>query len=236
MAGASFMALLAKGASGGDPLFSSVVLLAHFDGANGSTTFTDSSSKNRTLTAVGDAALTTSSPLRGTASLSLAGAGAVTMASSADFTLSGDFCIELMINSTTTSLESGVQRTLIQLGSFNTASSICLTFYSGGASSNVGVFTDSQIINGTIPAADGSTHHIALDRSGTNLKLWVDGVQSGSTATNSVNYNNGATNTSFIGNSSSGGHVVGKIDEVRITTASRYQSAFTPPPTAFPDS
>ena len=48
-----------------------------------------------------------------------------------------------------------------------------------------------MLINGDIPVADGNWHYISLIRSGTNVSLYVDGVQSGSTATNnSVSYGN----------------------------------------------
>ena len=45
-----------------DPYWSSVVLLLHCDGTNGSTTFTDSSSSNKTATANGNAQITTTNP------------------------------------------------------------------------------------------------------------------------------------------------------------------------------
>jgi PKD repeat protein len=61
------------GGPGADPNFNDVVLLASFDGANGSTTLTDESVPPATLTAVGGAALSTAQSRFGGASLFLDG-------------------------------------------------------------------------------------------------------------------------------------------------------------------
>ena len=215
-----------------DPLAASVVLYARFNGTNGSTTLVDESIVGRTLTAVGDAQLSTSSPLRGASSLLLAGAGYVDIAASASLDLgTNPFCVEFLINTSTFSLDGGVQRTVLALGNYNDAAGLAICFYAGAASSNISVFTNAQIVTGTIPAADGSTHHVALDRSGTTMKLFVDGVQSASVS-NSQNYNSAASNAARIGAGrfdNASGRLIGKLDELKITRASRYQSAFTPP-------
>ena len=54
-----------------DPNFSSVVLLMHMDGANGSTTFTDSSNSNHTITRAAPAAISTAQSIFGSSSVLL---------------------------------------------------------------------------------------------------------------------------------------------------------------------
>jgi hypothetical protein len=66
--GAMQQIMLALGGTANDPHFSSVTLLCHFDGTNGSTSFTDSSASGHTLTSANGANVTTSSPKFGTGS------------------------------------------------------------------------------------------------------------------------------------------------------------------------
>lgn len=83
-------------ASGSDPYFSSVVLLVHADGTNGSTTFPDNSSYARTLTSQNSAAVATASPKFGTGALQITASNqALNIPHSTDFTYgTGDFTIE----------------------------------------------------------------------------------------------------------------------------------------------
>jgi hypothetical protein len=77
--------------------------------------------------------------------------------------------------------------------------------------------------------------HIAVTRSGTLLKFWVNGVQSGSTATVTENFN--MTSATFnLGNSAAGSReFFGYIDDLRITKGvCRYFTTFTPPQQALP--
>lgn len=89
---------VSDGGGGGpaDPHFAKVALLLHFEGANNSTTFTDSSSHARSGTAVGGAKLSTSSPLTGAASGVFAGSSDYVQYAhnAADNVGTGAFCIE----------------------------------------------------------------------------------------------------------------------------------------------
>lgn len=71
---AMLMAVAAGGGSG-DPYFSSVKLLSNFQGANNSTTFTDQSSVGRTMTAFGNAKISTTQFIFGTSSAYFDGSG-----------------------------------------------------------------------------------------------------------------------------------------------------------------
>ena len=75
-------------------------------------------------------------------------------------------------------------------------------------------------------------HHIALSRSGTSTRLFLDGVQVGSTYTDSNNYLVGASRPIFgaSGFNTADVNYLGYIDDFRITRGyARYTSTFTPP-------
>jgi hypothetical protein len=77
-------------------------------------------------------------------------------------------------------------------------------------------------------------YHLAVSRSGTSTKLFVNGVQGGSTYTDSTNYV--STTPSFIGALYDGSSLNGYIDDLRITKGfARYTSNFTAPTAAFSD-
>lgn len=79
-----------------DVHFDKRVLLLHFDGSNGSTTFTDGSRYGQTCTAVGNAQITTAQSVFGGASGDFDGAGdSVDVTYTADLNLAGgDWCVE----------------------------------------------------------------------------------------------------------------------------------------------
>lgn len=89
----------------GDPSFSKVVLLLHFDGPNGSTTFVDSSSYSRTLGRVAPAAISTArSRFGGSSFLPASGYATVPFATELNFR-SRDFTIEgWALNTATTGI------------------------------------------------------------------------------------------------------------------------------------
>lgn len=216
----------------GDSLFSSVELLLHMDGSNGSTTFTDSSGTPKTITVGGGAAISTAQSKFGGASLYLN--GSTDSLSFADVALgTGDFTVEMF---------------------FKTASSVqyaqLIGNESGGGSSGYTVLINNNSSTGGQIAvyrqgnlvltsssgdwSDDAWHHIALVRSGTTVTLWLDGTSYG-TATDGNSYSGG---TYYIGrnNEFAPRNLIGYIDEVRITKSARYTSAFTPTTTAFPNS
>jgi len=106
------------------------------------------------------------------------------------------------------------------------------------SASNFGVVNDNVawiITDGTLPTIN-TWSHVALVRSGTTMKMYVNGIQTGSTATNSSNFVGptrvvGARNTS-----GSSGAFDGYIEDVRITTGvARYLTNFTPPTSQLQD-
>ena len=152
------------------------------------------------------------------------------------------FTIEFFFRSNTTSLDTYYRRMYKMAsvtGQSNEWCEICINHSSGsyGSGNNIFVYvpdTNGRII-GTATPFDNNWHHFALTRdTSNNLKMFVDGTQDGSTATNAGNFSQtehlvGANDTS--GN----GDFLGYIDELRLTMKARYTSNFTAPTTAFPD-
>jgi hypothetical protein len=147
---------------------------------------------------------------------------------------SGDFTIEMWVYAATTGTTKGLYDSrpsgtngayaFIYLDSSNVISYL---INSGGGT-----------ITGT--ALSVSTwYHVAVARSGTSTKLFLNGVQVGSTLTDSNTYLNAGTSRPFIGaNASSlGSYFNGYIDDLRVTKGiARYTATFTPPTAAFPNS
>lgn len=205
----------------------STVLLLNCNGTNGSTVFTDSSLYGRTVTANGNAQITTTNPKFGSGAALFDGSGDyLTFSGSiSDFAFgSGAFTIEFWAN-------------------FNSLSGTrCLLDLrpAGGNGAYVLIYTTNGSLRVYVNAADvitgstlstGSYYHIALCKSGTSLRLFVDGTQVGSTYTDNVTYLQG-TNRPMIGANGSGGgneSVDGRLDGIRISRAALYTANFTPP-------
>lgn len=208
-----------------DPSFASVSLLLRMDGSNGSTTITDNSSNAHTITVFGNAQLTTADKKYGTAALTLDGTGDYVMTpADADFAFgTGDFTVECWCKPTVVNSNDGLF-TFGGLSSGLFLASFTSNWYLGTAGSggtNMGA------------ATAGSWRHIAVTRSGTSLRLFINGTQLGSTLTNSTNLTGNQLKIGYYYDSTFG--FVGLIDEFRVTKGiARYTSNFTAPTAAFP--
>jgi hypothetical protein len=70
--------------------------------------------------------------------------------------------------------------------------------------------------------------HVAVTRSGTSMRLFVNGLQQGTTQTISTSYNLGTTSTT-IGSQGANYYLHGYIDDLRVTRGNaRYTANFTP--------
>jgi len=213
------------GGGGSDPYFASVLLLLHCDGTNGSTTYTDSSTYTRTVTAYNGAALSTTSPKYGTASSLHDGTDDyVDVAASASYVFgtSTDFTVEFWLYADSTdSASCGIGQSS---GSYVVISGGNL--YAGNGRQN--------LCSASYTGYYDKWTHIAFSRSGATPRLFCDG----NLVSTGVNYDWGSNATIRIMSSPVvGGYGKGKIDDLRITTGvARYTAAFTPPAAAFPDS
>ena len=184
------------------------------------------------LETVGNAQISTSVKKYGTGSLAFDGSGDYLFEPATQLLAwgTGNFTIEMWINTSTTSVSGGASRTMWGTSSASYQGQLYLEVSTGKV-----VFgnTGSTFLKGTSNVADGNWNHIAISRSGTTCRLFVNGTQEAS-GTNSVNYDAQPT---FIGAfGASDGFFNGYIDDLRITKGyARYTATFTPPTAAFSD-
>ncbi len=184
------------------------------------------------LETVGNAQISTSVKKYGTGSLAFDGSGDYLFEPATNLLAwgTGDFTIEMWINTSTTTISGGASRTMWGTSSASYQGQLYLEISTGKV-----VFgnTGSTFIKGTSNVADGNWNHIAISRSGTTCRLFVNGTQEAS-GTNSVNYDAQATYIGAFG--ASDGFFNGYIDDIRITKGyARYTSNFTAPTAAFSD-
>ena len=211
-----------------DPSWANVSLLLHMNGSNGSTTFTDNSSNAHTITVFGNAQISTSDPKFGTGALTLDGTGDYlrTPANEGFAFGTGDFTVECWCYATVISDNDG----LFTFG--GTSTGLFLALYQGtwtlgtAGSGGTGMGSASTDLN--------TWRHVAVTRSGTSLRLFINGVQRGSTLASSANLSNNQLKIGYYYSETFG--FVGKVDEFRVTKGvARYASNFTPPTAPFPD-
>lgn len=235
-------------ARGGDPYWTDVQSLLHFDGSNGSTTFTDE--KSVSWSAAGSASLSTSAPKFGTAAL-LLGSGdnyITTTAGSgtwADFSTAGDYTVDMWIKARVNPQSCALFAHLFS----GVGSKFPLTIAFGKVGTTtlstemyVGYFNGSWVgANSTWSPTLDTWHHIACTRDGTLIRLFAAGTQIASfdssssppVAPTSSTFRLGRRWDSGLGTQWS---FDGQIDDWRVTRGTaRYTSNFTPPTAPFPN-
>ncbi len=232
-----------------DPSFASVSLLLHGSGTDGSTTIIDSSPSPKTVTAVGNAQISTAiadpfgNNTRGVLLFDATGDYLSVVSGTADFAFgTGDFTIELWLRlnavvGTSSALSlydqrpQGVQNDSPVIYIQNSTLGGGLTYYTGNANRIVG------------PALLANTwYFITLSKATGNTRLFLNGTQFGSTYVDTISYVNSA-NRPWIGGFSDNATpstqatINGRICELRVTKGvARYTANFTPPTAPFPDS
>jgi hypothetical protein len=215
-----------------DPQFGSVSLLLHGNGTNGSTTITDSSPTPKTVTAFGNAQISTAiaDPFGSTTGV-LAFDGTddyldISSSSAFGYGLS-DFTIEFWIyRNASSALQVCVDHRVggsVRVAPTLYISSNTILYYTNGG---------NRITSGTV--ASTQWVHVALSRSGSSTRLFLNGIQAGGTYTDTNNYIDSPVRVggAHDGSSSTNGY----IDDLRITKGvARYTSNFSVPPAQFPD-
>jgi hypothetical protein len=220
-----------------DANFTNVSLLLHGNGTNGSTTFTDSSSNVLTVTGVGNSQIDTSVKQFGTGSLKFDGNGDYLETPDNNvLDLSGDFTIELFFRLNTIS-NNGEHQTFIVKGDPELANNFSIQILDPGTSVTLRS-NATGIISANISISINTFYHFAITRSGSNLRMYLNGNQIGSTVTNTTNFTN--SNVVRIGGrniNSYGGYLNGYLDDLRITKGiARYTgSTYTVPTREFLD-
>lgn len=235
------MAPMFRGTSGPvtDPYFSSVKTLLHFNGANLSTTITDSEGTPKTFTANSGAKISTALSQYGGSSLLLNGTSDyVSTPDSADFAFgAGDFTVEAWVRPS--AAVSSLQIICGQWGSTDLGWNLALS--SGNSlvleTSTTGLYqVPRDLVSAGGVAPTGSFTHVAMTRLGNLYTLWAGGVSVGTLTITGTLFDSSLAMT--IGASAvSGNFFAGNIDDLRITKGvARYTTTFTPPPQQFPDS
>jgi hypothetical protein len=216
-----------------DSSYASVTLLAHFDGANNSTTFTDQ--KGKSPTTIGSPKISTAQSKFGGSSLLVDNGSAVVFPHATDFDFgAGDFTVEGWIYP----VEVDAQ--------FNAV------FVSADPADAQGIWfgpegTKLTLLGGvsggwdvSIKSADNAFsinawQHFALSRNGNTFRTFVNGAQV-ATGTNSSALTN-SNNRMLVGGRPGGSQYFnGYIDDVRITKGvGRYTANFSVPTEAYPN-
>jgi hypothetical protein len=231
--------LLPSGYLATDPLYSSVPILLHGDGSNGSTVFVDSSPSARTpLYVGGNTSISTAQSQFGKSSIRFDGSGDyLGYASSTAFDLPGDFTIEFWLHMVATGGGMLVRRRLDTSGvgswGFVHETGNIVRFTSLTGSGDVAVNLGTYQVN--------RWHHCAVTRQGNRIRGFIDGAL-GASAFSSIDFTStwdlflGAWDRSGSGSVPTQNYMNGYIEDLRITKGfARYTVPFFPPLTRLPD-
>lgn len=217
-----------SGGSAGDPHFDEVTLLLHMDGADGSTTFVDSSAAPKTAIVTGDVQISTAhSKWGGTSCLFGAVGGEVRYSDNTAFGFgTGDFTWEAWIR------RQNADCALFDVRNSGSDTGVLVAYIS--TNGYLSWFDSSAKISTTQHIPVGEWMHVAYSRSSGVLHMFVGGVLVRSDAKSS---DFGAAQPLRIGRDVTGGaSFSGCIDDLRITKGvARYTADFTPPAARFPD-
>jgi hypothetical protein len=214
-----------------DPFRSQVSLLLHGNGTNGSTTITDNSPSPKTVTAVGNAQISTAQSKFGGASIAFDGTGDyLTVPAQDAFNFANnDFTLETHIRVANTS---GF-KSIIAIAYDNSGGGL----FFGLAGSTLSLYG----INGSTLVASGGDitadvwAYIALTKSSGVYRIWLNGANTATSTTNNtaiILNNSVSIGAGFAGAFPFNGY----IDDLRITKGiARYTANFTPPAAPFPD-
>jgi len=225
-----------------DPYIGNVSLLLHGDGDNGSTTIVDNSPSPKTVTAFGNAQISTAQSKFGGSSIAFDGANSYLTVSSAGAPGdlgSQDFTVECW-----TYLLSRDNTKPCIVANYSSFAAGSFSIFAGHQNAPGGSTRYQLALNGSgFPSINAGTVvynswvHIAVVRSGSTVAFYVNGTSIGST-TSTANLV-GTTGSLWIGNSGDdlvNGGINGYIDDLRITKGiARYTANFTPPTAPFPD-
>lgn len=231
--------------TGGDTLYNSVSLLLNMDGTNASTTFTDASPNAFTVTANGNAQISTAQSKFGGASALFDGTGDfLTVPDNAALEFgSGNLTWEMWVKTTSSdSFDTLLSRTTSAASTFTTGMFTVLMNLASSTAGDVGVYvadfsTGSPLLQTTgASIRDDAWHHIAIVRNGSAWTAYIDGT-SRATATWSGAIADVSGSIHIGADQSFTRHYNGYIDSLRLTKGqARYTAGFTAPTAAFPTS
>jgi len=213
-----------------DPNFKQVSTLLHGDGTNGTqnNTFLDSSTNNYTITRTGAPTQGTFTPFSQAAgywSNYFPTSSYAVVATNAAFTYgTGDFTMECWVYLTTT----GTIQYIIDQRNSGTANAVIPAIYVSASDVLTYFVSNAAQITGTTALVVGTWYHVAVSKSSGNTKMFLNGIQEGSTYSDSNSYVasrvclnvNGATGVNIL---------VGYTSNVRLVKGTAvYTDNFTP--------
>ena len=221
----------ATGTTVGDVHFPKVRLLLPLDGSNGATATSDSSNDNRAITFVGsNSNIATAQSKFGGSSLSITGGSSrITTPGTSSLNATGDFTMEVWIYNSSTSDYPCLLT--------NSASSGELSCYLASTTSNqiLRLWNNSAVTNFSTTLPQNQWYHFALVRSGSTVKLYVNGTADSTTRSDSGTFGFGSESNLHIGGyaTRTDYNFEGYLDDFRLTIGlARYTTNFTPPTTA----
>ena len=215
-------------------------LLLHMDGTNGSTSFIDSSLNPHTVTANGNAQISTAQSKFGGASGYFNGSSNfgdyISSLDSSDWTFpNGDFTVDFWVNINTLPTNGNTKALFSRWVTGNDGYGFYLANNWAGKYglvfvSNINGGTSWVLNEGNLSETAGTWYHIALVRSGNNWYIFKNGTQ---IASNTLSYTISNISAPFVIGSeliSTGRYFNGYLDELRISKGiARWTSNFTPP-------
>jgi hypothetical protein len=182
------------------------------------------------LETVGNAQISTSVVKYGTGSLYFDGSGDNLFAPTTPNLVlgTGDFTIEFWINLASNLVNFAK---IIQMGT--TGNAFTIETQSSTNVLTVTNFTSTVYFASSTALTNNTWIHVAVTRSSGTIRLFQNGIQTGSSVTTVDFLNTGGV---YIGQSSLGTAMNGYLDDLRITKGyARYTANFTPPTAAFPN-
>jgi len=217
-----------------DPDFDKCVLLAHFDGADGATTWVDHSKYKRAITRVGTAAAIS------TAQSKFGGSSYSNNGSASYGTCTDDGSFDFGANNFTVSLWARIANSSnrVLVGRQNANVVVPWTINIGATTAQFFIsFNNTSWANSNLPIAETSISqstwtHLQMVRSGSNFYCFKNGTQVGSTFSNSSSFTD-SSRPLMIGSQGSTLHLNGQLDEIAIWNGVAKKTAnFTPQPYA----
>jgi len=230
-----------EGAIGGGGLLSNTTVLIHPTGSSGATSWTTDDPTGHTMTASGGAVeVSTTNVKFAPNSIVFSGNASqkATIPHHNDFVLgSGDFTIDFWFRLHNMTMGGGSTNVILSHGTSNAAADF--NWYLGFPSNNNMLFrySDGSTITsiysgcsgGACDFAQNTYYHIAVVRSGTNLHFFRDGAVYGSTQSIDTTIRSTSFPLALADDAMDwDANFVGYIDEIRISKAARWTSAFTP--------
>jgi len=229
--------VLKKESVAADPYYNNVSLLLHGDGANGSTTIVDSSPSPKTVTAVGNAQISTAQSKFGGASIAFDDVtpSYLTLPTSADFALGDTWTVEGWMFCNVVGSGSDKNALLLLGDAISQAGSLGIYVEPGGDFTVRAGTTGNDVVGtGQVLASQWQFWAVSCLSNVATIYLNGQSVASGSVS-GSVTAQSGRV--ASIGDGARASYDLdGYIDDLRITKGvARYTANFTPPTAPFPE-